>query len=137
MLVRYGCGGSLWGARRCSFDARREIPTWRIDVVVPLGGSNAGCHDVPMSLDQLRTVVAIADQGTVTAAAEKLHISQPPLSRQLADLEDELGIRLFERQPRGMRLMPAGEIFVAHARLILAAVDAAVVAVRPPSTSSP
>jgi DNA-binding transcriptional LysR family regulator len=73
----------------------------------------------------------------VTAAAEKLHISQPPLSRQLADLEDELGIRLFERQPRGMRLMPAGEIFVAHARLILAAVDAAVVAVRPPSTSSP
>ena len=87
-----------------------------------------------MSLDQLRTVVAIAENGTMTAAAAKLHISQPPLSRQLADLEHELGTRLFQRRPRGMRLMPAGEVFVAHARHILAAVDAAVVAVRPPSS---
>jgi DNA-binding transcriptional LysR family regulator len=88
-----------------------------------------------MSLDQLRTVVAIADEGTMTAAAEKLHISQPPLSRQLAGLEDELGTRLFERFPRGMRLMPAGETFVAHARHILAAVDAAITAVRASSAS--
>jgi DNA-binding transcriptional LysR family regulator len=89
-----------------------------------------------MSLDQLRTVVAIADEGTMTAAAEKLHISQPPLSRQLADLEHELGTRLFERRPRGMQLMPAGVTFVAHARQILAAIDAAVVAVRQETTLS-
>lgn len=102
----------------------------------PLDADVVGRHIGGMSLDQLRTVVAIADVGTVTAAAEKLHISQPPLSRQLADLEDELGTRLFERRPRGMRLMPAGEVFVAHARQILAAVDAAVVAVRPTTTTT-
>lgn len=102
----------------------------------PLGGASALREALRMSLDQIRTVVTIADEGTMTAAAEKLHISQPPLSRQLADLEAELGTRLFERRPRGMRLMPAGEVFVAHARHILAAVDAAVVAVRPPAAAS-
>ena len=83
-----------------------------------------------MSLDQLKTFVAIAEQGTMTAAAQKLHITQPPLSRQLASLEDELQTKLFERRPRGMQLAPAGEAFLVHARRILAAVDDAIVAVR-------
>ncbi len=89
-----------------------------------------------MSLDQLKTFVAIAEQGSMTAAASRLHLTQPPLSRQLASLEDELQTKLFVRQPRGMQLAPAGEAFLVHARRILAAVDEAVVAVRPPPTSS-
>ncbi len=86
-----------------------------------------------MSLDQLKTFVAIAEEGTMTAAALKLHITQPPLSRQLASLEHELQTRLFERQARGMRLVPAGAAFLVHAKRILAAVDDAVSAVRPAS----
>ena len=90
-----------------------------------------------MSLDQLKTFVAIAEEGTMTAAAQKLHLTQPPLSRQLASLEDELQTKLFARQARGMRLEPAGEAFLVHAKRILAAVDDAIVAVRLPSAEGP
>lgn len=93
-------------------------------------GDAGGCYARGMSLDQIRTFVAVAEAGSMTAAASRLHLTQPPLSRQLASLEDELRTRLFERQARGMRLMPAGEAFLVHARRILAAVDDAVVAVR-------
>lgn len=78
-----------------------------------------------MSLDQIKTFVVVAEEGSVRKAAERLHISQPPLSRQLQSLEDELGHKLFTRQPRGMALNAAGAIFFAHARAILDAVDAA------------
>ncbi len=95
-----------------------------------VGRGDAGsCYARRMSLDQIRTFVAVAEAGSMTAAASRLHLTQPPLSRQLASLEDELRTRLFERQARGMRLMPAGEAFLVHARRILAAVDDAVVAV--------
>ena len=79
------------------------------------------CYAAAMSLDQLKTFVAIAEQGSMTAAANRLHLTQPPLSRQLASLEDELQTKLFVRQPRGMRLAPAGEAFLEHARRILSA----------------
>ncbi len=78
-----------------------------------------------MSMDQLQTVVAIADTGALTRAARSLHITQPPLTRRLAALEDELGVKLFERMGRGMRPTAAGERFVARARAILAACEAA------------
>lgn len=78
-----------------------------------------------MSFEQLETVVAIADEGALVRAARRLHITQPPLTRRLQALEDELGVTLFERLPRGMRLTPAGGRFVDHARAILAAVDRA------------
>lgn len=77
-----------------------------------------------MSLEQLQTVVAIADEGALVRAARRLHISQPPLTRRLQALEDELGTQLFERLPRGMRPTPTGERVIAQARGILAAVDA-------------
>ncbi len=77
-----------------------------------------------MSLDQLRAVVVVAEEGSVTKAAARLHISQPPLSRQIANLEDELGQRLFDRRSTGMSLNARGQAFVDRARAILDAVDA-------------
>ena len=82
-----------------------------------------------MSLAQFRYFIAVADEGHVGRAAQRLHLSQPPLSRQIRSLEDELGTPLFERTPRGVRLLPEGEVFLTHARRVLAEVDAAVAAV--------
>jgi DNA-binding transcriptional LysR family regulator len=91
-----------------------------------------------VSLAQFRYFVAVADEGHVGRAAQRLHISQPPLSRQIRSLEEELGTPLFERTPRGVRLLPEGELFLAHARRVLAEVEAAVAAfaVREPDARS-
>ena len=78
-----------------------------------------------MSLDQLRYFVAIAETGSTQAASRRVHISQPPLSRQVRALETELGTSLFQRTSRGMLLEPAGEVFLEHARRILQSVDQA------------
>lgn len=82
-----------------------------------------------MSFAQIQYFVAVAEEAHVGRAAQRLHVSQPPLSRSIRSLEDELGTPLFERTPRGMRLLPAGETFLDHARRILGAVDAATRAV--------
>lgn len=58
-------------------------------------------------------------------AAEMLHVAQPAISRQIRQLEDELGAPLFVRTPRGMSLSDSGQLFLAHARAILQRVDAA------------
>lgn len=94
-----------------------------------------------MSLDQLRYFVAVAEEEHLGRAADKLHISAPPLSRHIKALEDEVGGPLFERTPRGMRLLPSGAELLERGRRILTELDEAVSAVqhlvgRPPPNPS-
>lgn len=67
--------------------------------------------------------MAVAEEQHLTRAAHRLHISQPPLTRQIRALEEELGAPLFERGPQGMRLLPTGERLLIEARKILAQVE--------------
>ncbi len=84
-----------------------------------------------MELRHLRYFVAIAETGSLTVAAEKkLYTSQPSLSRQIKDLEDQVGTPLLSRSARGVTLTEAGKAFLDHARLALHQVDAAVEAAR-------
>jgi DNA-binding transcriptional LysR family regulator len=77
-----------------------------------------------MNLRQLRYVVATADHGTMTAAAQALFVAQPALSRAIRELERELGVELFARAGRGVALTESGEQIVGYARDALRAVDA-------------
>src|SRR5271163_3831748 len=84
-----------------------------------------------MELRHLRYFVAVAEAGSLTVAAEqRLHTSQPSLSRQIRDLESELGVQLLARRARGIELTPAGRAFLDHARLVLSQVEAASEAAR-------
>jgi LysR family hca operon transcriptional activator len=84
-----------------------------------------------MELRHLRYFVAVAEAGNLTVAAErKLHTSQPSLSRQIRDLEDEVGTQLLTRRARGIELTPAGRAFLEHARSVLSQVEAATEAAR-------
>jgi len=76
-----------------------------------------------MSLEQIHTVLAVAETGSLRRAAERLHTTQPPLTRRLASLEDELGTLLFHRNAKGMLLSDAGVRFMPHARRILSAIE--------------
>jgi DNA-binding transcriptional LysR family regulator len=83
-----------------------------------------------VELRHLRYLVAIADEGSFSRAALRLHVAQQALSRQIADLEHEIGVRLFERHARGARLTCRGAAFVEDARLTLAHTDRAMMRVR-------
>lgn len=85
-----------------------------------------------MSLAQLTYFVAVAEEQHLTRAAKRLHVSQPPLTRQIQQLEDELGVRLFERSPKGMRLLPNGETLLTRAKQILELVERARTELTPP-----
>ena len=84
-----------------------------------------------MELRHLRYFVAVAEEGSLTVAAERrLHTAQPSLSRQIRDLEYQVGAQLLLRNARGIELTRAGRAFLDHARLALAQVDAGVQAAR-------
>jgi len=83
-----------------------------------------------MELRHLRYFVAVAEAGSLTVAAQReLHTSQPSLSRQIRDLEHEVGVPLLTRRARGIELTPAGRTFLAHARSVLSQLEAATAAV--------
>src|ERR1700704_926309 len=87
--------------------------------------------DWSMELRHLRYFIAVAEEGSLTLAAERrLHTAQPSLSRQIRDLELEVGAQLLIRGPRGIELTPAGRAFLDHARLLLSQVEAATEAAR-------
>src|ERR1700740_2824702 len=80
-----------------------------------------------MELRHLRYFVAVAETGSLTEAAERrLHTAQPSLSRQIRDLEDQVGAELLSRSVHGVELTGAGTAFLDHARLALMHADAAV-----------
>ncbi len=78
-----------------------------------------------MNLNHLRVFASIAEHGSLTRAARALHVSQPAVSKQLGDLETDIGALLVDRLPRGVRLTAAGEVLFAHAQRILHAERAA------------
>jgi len=84
-----------------------------------------------MELRHLRYFVAVAEEGSLTVAAEKrLHTAQPSLSRQIRDLENEVGVPLMSRSVHGIQLTAAGRAFLDHARLALTQAEAAAEAAR-------
>jgi DNA-binding transcriptional LysR family regulator len=95
--------------------ARREMPVDR----------RLCSPDMTVELRHLRALVAIADEGNVTRAAARLHLTQPALSRTLAQLEAHLGVRLVERDTHHLELTAAGRLFHHRARAALVAVDEA------------
>ncbi|MEJ3658880.1 LysR family transcriptional regulator [Actinomycetes bacterium KLBMP 9759] len=78
-----------------------------------------------MDLRRLRYFVAVAEEGNVARAARRLHMSQPPLSRCIRELEADLGCTLFDRTPQGMRTTAAGVVFLADARELIDKLDRA------------
>ena len=84
-----------------------------------------------MELRQLRYFVAVGEEQHYGRAAQRLRVAQPALSRQIQNLEEEIGFKLFERLPRGVKITPAGEFLLKEARRILQEVnDATAIAKR-------
>jgi DNA-binding transcriptional LysR family regulator len=83
-----------------------------------------------MELRHLRYFCVVAEELNLTRAAEKLFIAQPPLTRQIKQLEEEIGAKLFTRKPRGLELTQAGQYFKEQARQILDKVDKTVIDTR-------
>jgi DNA-binding transcriptional LysR family regulator len=86
---------------------------------------------LPVDLDAVRTFVAAADLGQFQGAADDLEVTQQAVSKRIAGLEKELGVRLFTRTARGATVTIDGQAFLPHARALLSAAERAVAAVRP------
>ncbi|WP_257015451.1 LysR family transcriptional regulator [Rhodococcus sp. ACS1] len=84
-----------------------------------------------MDVKQLTALVAVADAGSVTRAAELLHLVQPTVTRQIHTLEQELGVSRFERSRPGMELTEPGRLMLERARRVLAELERARAEIRP------
>src|ERR1700731_4176022 len=90
-----------------------------------------------MELRHLRYFIAVAEIGSLTEAAKhRLYTSQPSLSRQIRDLENQVGVELLSRSVRGVELTAAGKAFLDHARVALMHVDGAIETARRAAESS-
>ena len=78
-----------------------------------------------MELRHLRYFVAVGEEQHYNRAAQRLRVAQPALSRQIQDLEEQIGFKLFDRLPRGVKLSAAGQCFMEDARRILEQVNQA------------
>src|SRR5947208_12598161 len=101
--------------------------TWRLGKRMFLVSiCRRGILEPAVELRHLRYFVAVAEMENVSRAALKLHVSQPALSRQIRDLEDELGVQLFERAGKAVNLTDAGRLFLKEACTVLERTDEAV-----------
>jgi DNA-binding transcriptional LysR family regulator len=83
-----------------------------------------------ISVSELKSVIVVARTGSLGRAAQQLHISQPALSRRIVEIESAVGVRLFERLPRGVRPTDACMAFLRHAEIALASIDDALEAAK-------
>jgi DNA-binding transcriptional LysR family regulator len=125
----YGKRGGTQGLRVRGL--RLEIPLVRVSCLAVNQRYAAGL----MELRHLRYFVGVAEAENVSRAALKLHVSQPGLSRQIRDLESELGFFLFERTAKSVRLTDAGKIFLKEAKEILQQVENATARARAASNT--
>jgi DNA-binding transcriptional LysR family regulator len=91
----------------------------------PYGLRQAACYDAPMTLEQLRVFVAVAERQHVTRAAEALNLAQSAVSSAIAGLEARHQVKLFNRVGRGIELTEAGTLFLIEARAVLARAESA------------
>ena len=90
----------------------------------------------PIKLRHLVTFQQVARLGRIKAAAEALSITQPGISKTIRELEDSLGVKLFERLPRGVRLTPAGRTLLRHAAPALRSLEEGIDAIREDNAES-
>ena len=76
-----------------------------------------------MGIQRLRIFLAVAREGSISRAGEKVHLSQPAISLQIKQLQSELGMVLFEREPQGMRLSPDGVAILPWAERVISAMS--------------
>ena len=83
-----------------------------------------------MDIKQLRYFISIAEEGSLSGAAQRVNVAQPSLSQHVLSLERELSVKLLERSSRGVSLTQSGEVLLSHAREIVESLDIAANAVR-------
>src|SRR6478736_3677110 len=114
----------------------RAPRSWERLCFLPQHNEQAYCFSA-VELRHLRYFVAVAEMENVSRAALKVHVSQPALSRQIRDLEDELGFSLLERTARSVRLTDAGRAFLDNARALLQNAEEAVTKARAIASAEP
>src|SRR5213080_3389737 len=110
-----------------------EQRVWERPCFLPQHNQQAYCFSA-VELRHLRYFIAVAEAENVSRAALKLHVSQPALSRQIRDLEDDLGFLLLQRTAKSVRLTEAGRVFLAEARAVVQRVADGVAAARAVAT---